>query len=122
MLRLFDFPGVLQAFANSDGLDGIEVNVDSMGKLHIPELLKESFYEAETEWRDLANSTVADCLGSALARKVFGNDPVAAKTLRELAILEPCVATEMVGEIRGRPWKGLVGLIADWQSCELVWD
>lgn len=119
MLRLFDFPGVLQAFVESDALDGIEIVPGSLGEKEIPELIKELFYEAETEWKSLEGVSLADCLGSMLAWNVRKEDPKTPMDLRSLAVDGDDELVDLVAIVRGRNWKSLTGLIKDWKEAEL---
>lgn len=122
MLRMFDFPGVLEAFVESDALDGIEVVPGSLGLKEIPELLKELFYEAEEEWKALEGVSLADCLGSALARKVRKVESTGQMALRSLAVDGDDELVDMVALLRGRNWESLTGLIRDWKEGELFWQ
>jgi hypothetical protein len=119
MLRMFDFPGVLQAFVESDALDGIGVVPGSLGVLEVPELVKELFYEAEAEWKAVEGMSVADCLGSALAGKVRENITEAQMDLRSVAVSDLTELIDLVAQIRGRDWKSLTSLIKDWKESEL---
>lgn len=118
MLYLRDFPRVMAVFVESEAVDGIEVNPESLGRKEIPDLLLDMFLSAETMLKMQGEATVGTVLGPVIADKI--SHGLRDRKVRDAPIFEiPDPVNDALKTVLGLGWIDLRQLVSDWKEGEL---